>query len=124
MANSASARTHVSPFVRIGLVAVLVFVSSYCTQNGKETENVELSPDETYLVDAYVRIAAARDLHAVTYEQSESLFAVLDSTIDTTRISNAIRALNADPGRWVFVFRSIEQAAGPNIGTGRSEKRR
>ena len=112
-------------FLKIGLVAALAFVSSYCTQKGKKTENVGLSPDESCLVDAYVRIAAARDLRAVTYEESESLFAVLGSTVDTSRISRAIQTLNADPERWIFIFQSIDQAMGSNVEVNRpSEQHR
>jgi hypothetical protein len=109
--------------VRIGLVAALVFVSSYCTQNGKQTENVELTPDEAYLVDAVARLAVARDLRLATYEKSESLFAVLDSTIDTTRVSKVIRDLQGNPERWIFIFRRIEQAADLD-GDGASEEGR
>lgn len=100
---------------RLGLVAALVFVSSYCTQNGRETENVGLTSDEAYLADAVARIAAARDLHAATYEKSESLFTVLDSTIDTSRVHKVIRDLKANPERWVLVFRRIEQLLGSDV---------
>lgn len=71
--------------------------------------NTELSSDETYLVETYVKIADARDLHTVNYLKSESLFTVLDSTTDSLRIANTIRGLNMDPERWLTIFRSIEQ---------------
>ncbi len=96
---------------RIGQVAVIALVtclSSYCTSPDKQTTIMTLRADEAYLVDSYVRIAGARDLAAATPLKSESLFAALDSTIDTTRIANTIRALNEDPNRWILVYRTIE----------------
>jgi hypothetical protein len=85
---------------------------------------VGLSPDEAYLVGAYVRIAEANDVRNVSYARSESLFSVLDSTIDTTRVSNTIRQLNSNPDRWILVFRSIEKALGLEGGVGGSEEDR
>jgi hypothetical protein len=41
---------------------------------------------------------------------ADSLFARLDSTIDTLRITNTIKALNETPDRWAFVFLEIEKA--------------
>lgn len=99
---------------RIGQLAVIILVtclSSYCTSPDKQTELKALSPDEAYLVDSYVRIAAARDMAAATPLKSDSLFAALDSTIDTTRIANTIRTLNVDPDRWILVYEAIERGA-------------
>jgi hypothetical protein len=110
--------------LRISLVVALVFVSSYCTHRDNETKNVGLSTDEAYLVDTYVRIAEGQDVRIVSYAKSESLFAALDSTIDTTRVSNTIRKLNSNPDRWILVFRSIEQAMGSDRGKGESEESR
>ncbi len=73
---------------------------------------MELSPDETYLVDSYVKVREASDMHYVSDFKSDSLFAVLDSTLDTLRIANTIRALNRNPDRWTLVFRSIEEKTG------------
>lgn len=112
---------------RIFLVAALVFVSSYCTNGESQTEIAPLSEDEAYLVDTYVRLAEARDLHSVTYFKSESLFAAIDSTMDSLRIANTIRDLSLDPERWLLVFRSIEQTmdAGPQgVQERESEQRR
>ena len=95
---------------KIAVVAALVLVSSYCTNRDNQAENAPLTGDETYLVESYARIEAARELHGVNHAKSESLFAVLDSTIDRNRVSNTIRALNADPDRWLAVYRGIEKA--------------
>lgn len=94
---------------RILLVAAPVFVSSYCTHPDRQKTNATLTADESYLVDAYARIARARDIRSVTYAKSESLFTLLDSTLDSTRIAMTIDHLNRDPDRWLLVFRSIER---------------
>ena len=90
------------------MIAV-VLLSSYCTGPDNQTKITGLTEDEVYLIDAYVDVARARDRHAVSYLESESLFTRLDSTIDTTRIANTIRILNRDPDRWLLVFESIER---------------
>ena len=95
---------------KIAVVASLVMLSSYCTKRDNQAENAPLTSDESYLVDTYARIEAARELFGVTPSVAESLFAGLDSTIDRNRVSNTIRALNADPDRWLAVYRGIEKA--------------
>ena len=110
--------------LKIGVVAAVVFVSSYCSRGGEKTKNTGLSPDEAYLVDAYVRIAEAKDVRRADFARSESLFSVLDSTIDTTRVSNTIRKLNSNPDRWILVFRGIERAMGLEGGENESEEDR
>jgi hypothetical protein len=97
---------------RLVCVLALAFVTSYCTPGDNQTEIMELSGDETYLVESYIKAREARDLYSVNDLQSDSLFAVLDSTLDTLRIANTIRTLNQTPDRWVLVFRSIEEKAG------------
>lgn len=96
--------------VTAALVLLIVFVSSYCTQPEEQNENLQLSPDETYLVETYVRLAQAQERHFASSLEAESLFAVLDSTVDTVRVANAIHALDKDPDRWLEVFRAIERA--------------
>jgi hypothetical protein len=90
-------------------VIAAVLLSSYCTGPDNQPKIPELSEEEVYLADAYLRVADARDLYAVNYLKSESLFTVLDSTIDTTRIANTIRELNRDPDRWLVVFERIQR---------------
>ena len=110
-------KSHIDPIVRfdwtrigrVSCVIALVLLSCYCTGPDNQTKITGLTEDESYLVDAYVSVAQARDLHAVSYLKSESLFTMLDSTIDTTRIANTIRGLNEDPDRWLLVFESIER---------------
>jgi hypothetical protein len=99
-------------------VAALVLLSSYCAHRDNQAENAPLTSDEIYLVESYARIEAARALSAVNHAKAESLFAALDSTIDRSRVSNTIRTLNADPDRWLAVYRGIEK----NMGD-RTEKR-
>ena len=96
-------------FCRVSCVIAVVLLSSYCTGADNQPKIPELSEEEIYLADAYLMVADARDLHAVNYLKSESLFTVLDSTIDTTRIANTIRDLNEDPDRWLAVFERIQR---------------
>jgi hypothetical protein len=124
MAFPAPTRLHCRLVAKIGVVAALVFVSSYCTTRGNHTENVQLTNDEIYLVESYVGIAEARDLRPASRAKSESLFVALDSTIDTTRISNTIRELNADPDRWLAVYRAIDKAMTAGIGESPSKENR
>ncbi len=94
---------------RVSCVVAAVLLSSYCTGPDSQTKIEGLTAEEAYLADAYVSVAQARDLYAVNYLESESLFTMLDSTIDTTRIANTIRELNKDPDRWLLVFESIQR---------------
>lgn len=93
----------------VALVVVLTILSSYCTNPESQTPNDDLSADEAYLVETYALIDRARDARSVNDLKSDSLFAVLDSTIDTLRIANTIRSLDEDPDRWILIFRAIEQ---------------
>jgi hypothetical protein len=108
---------------RVSFVVALVLLSSYCTSSDNQTKITGLSEDEAYLADAYIQIAQARDLNPVNYLKSESLFTMLDSTIDTTRIANTIRELNSDPDRWLLVFDSIERDLGSSQGRESEETR-
>jgi len=82
---------------------------------------MELSQNEVYLAESYAKVRQASDLYSVNAFKSDSLFAVLDSTIDTLRIANTIRELNLNPDRWVLVFRRIEEETGRRSGRGASE---
>jgi hypothetical protein len=62
-----------------------------------------------YLIDAYVEVKRARSHYPNEPAVAESLFTVLDSTIDSLRIANTIRKVNEDPERWVLVFEEIEK---------------
>jgi len=94
---------------RVLCILCLVLLSSYCTAPENQTKITGLTEDETYLVRAYVQVAQARDTHRVSHLKAESLFASIDSTIDTTRIANTIDELNRDPERWLFVFQRIKR---------------
>ena len=90
-------------------VLALVFVSSYCTEPEQQTKISDLTSDELYLVGTYVQVVQAHELHSVSYLESESLFAAVDSTIDSTRIANTIQQLDETPDRWLLIFRKVEQ---------------
>lgn len=104
--------SHWSRIGRVAFVIALASVSCYCTGPDSYTTNPTLTSDESYLVDAYVRVARARTLGDVNRLKSDSLFAALDSTLDSARIANTIRDLNGDPDRWLVVFEKIERRLG------------
>jgi len=110
------------------LAAALLVLLVSCSQN-EETGPVtrELSNDELYLIEAYVKVKHARSLYPQTPAIAESLFVVLDSTIDSVRIANTIQSLNQDPARWETIFDKLEKtmresASTINSGRSRSEK--
>jgi hypothetical protein len=85
-------------------------VSGSCDHGGGDgTDPLSLSEDEIYLVDAYVDIKRARSNYPHYPVVAESLFTVLDSTLDSDRIAKAIQDLNLTPDRWVVIFDNIEQ---------------
>jgi hypothetical protein len=94
---------------RLLLVIATITVSSYCSGPDNQINNTELSADEAYLATTYARIVEAREEYSVNDFKSESLFTFLDTTVDTTRIADTIRALNKDPDRWLLVFQRIEE---------------
>ena len=67
-----------------------------------------MSDDERYLVDAYVDIIRTSDQYPRDPAAAESLFTVLDSTIDSVRIANTIRTVDLEPERWAIIFEVIE----------------
>jgi len=91
-------------------VAILVALHPACGGKDKEPPaKITLTPDEEYLIDTYVKIVEARDLFPADSLQAYNLFARLDSTTDTLRIANTIRALNRTPDRWIAVFKELDE---------------
>jgi hypothetical protein len=68
-----------------------------------------LSPDELYLVDAYVRVRRASSLFEFQRAVGDSLLAGLAGEVDTLRIARTIAGLNANPERWVFILENVER---------------
>jgi hypothetical protein len=62
-----------------------------------------------YLISAYVDVKHARGYYPHNPAAAESLFTVLDSTIDSVRIANTIREVNREPERWLLIFQEIER---------------
>lgn len=77
--------------------------------NDDGTGPVALSEDEKYLIDAYVEVKNARSYYPQNPVEAESLFTVLDSTIDSVRIANTIRDVNKTPERWLLILEEIEK---------------
>ena len=107
--NVSSTRAGWGLLSRAATVILLVAISSYCSPTEESQTASVLTDDEAYFVTSYARVAEARDLYGVNPLKSESLFAAVDSTIDTLRIANTIRSLNRNPDRWLLVFQGIER---------------
>lgn len=81
-----------------------------CDGHTKDTaDTTELTTDEKYLIDAYVEVQLARSHYPHKPAVADSIFAVLDSTIDSVRIANIIRDINQEPERWAAVMEEIER---------------
>ena len=91
----------------ICLAAALALATGSC-EDGDGTGPLALSEDEKYLIDAYADVKRARSNYPHNPVVAESLFTVLDSTIDSVRIANTIRDVNKTPERWRFIFEEIE----------------
>ncbi|NIM19077.1 MAG: hypothetical protein GTO51_01685 [Candidatus Latescibacteria bacterium] len=107
-----------SPFLRFffkrsilfTISVALVLLLGFCSNERKSASQRPLTADELYLIEAYVSVNSARILHQKDPLKAESLFTRLDSTLDTLRISNTIRALNVQPDRWAIILQEIEKA--------------
>ncbi len=75
----------------------------------KQPPPSSLSPDELYLVDAYVRVRRAGAIFTTQRAVGDSLLAELAGDVDTLRVARTVASLNARPERWVFVFENIER---------------
>lgn len=83
-----------------------------------------LSPDEIYLVDAYVRVRRAGSLFSYQRAVGDSLLANLAGEVDTLRVARTIASLNANPERWVVVFETIEHELTSSPASANSESGR
>jgi hypothetical protein len=95
--------------LKIALTIAITVFSVVCAPDTDDEALADLTEDERYLVSVYVQLAYARDTHYVNALKSESLFAAVDSTIDSLRIANTIRTVNEEPDRWILIFESIER---------------
>jgi hypothetical protein len=100
--------------------AAVLVATVLCCGAEKKPSSTTLSPDERYLVDAYVRVRRAGALLPVQHEVADSLLSRLSGEVDTLRVARAIAALNATPERWTFIFQKIEETLG-NSRSARSE---
>jgi hypothetical protein len=92
--------------------AVLVATVICCGAEEKPSDTT-LSPDEQYLVDAYVRVRRAGAMFQVQPQAGDSVLAHLAGEVDTVRVARTVAALNASPERWTFIFQKIEEALAP-----------
>jgi hypothetical protein len=95
-----------------------------CCGRGETPAPAALSPDERYLVDAYVRVRRAGAFHPYQREIADSLLTRLSGEVDTLRVARAISSLNATPERWTVIFEAIENELGAPGGAQPSESTR
>jgi hypothetical protein len=101
--------------------AAVLVATVICCGSQKKPANTALSPDERYLVDAYVRVRRAGALLPVQHQVGDSLLTRLAGEVDTVRVSRAVAALNATPERWTFILQKIQDSLDTNPGAARSE---
>lgn len=103
--------------------ASVLVATVICCGAEEKPSNTTLSSDESYLVDAYVRVRLAGAMLPNQPEAGDSVLAHLAGEVDTVRVARAVAALNATPERWSFIFQKIEEALGTSSGA-RSESTR
>lgn len=96
--------------------AAVLVATVICCSAEENPSSTALSPDERYLVDAYVRVRRAGALLPHQPEAADSVLAHLAGEVDTVRVARAIASLNATPERWGFIFERIEAALGASTG--------
>ncbi len=106
------------------MFAAVLVATVICCGSEKKPSNTALSPDEKYLVDAYVRVRRAGALLAVQREVADSLLNRLGGEVDTLRVARAVAALNATPERWPLIIQKIEESLGNNSTSAPSESAR
>ena len=105
------------------LAAALMATLASCDRTETpDPRSAELSEDELYLIEAYANVVHARSLYNNNQAYAESLFTVLDSTIDTDRIANTIRDINEHPERWDKIFEQLERTMRESASKFESEK--
>jgi hypothetical protein len=113
------------PLRRLSVTAVLVaalFWAALLSCGQKESRQPSpLSSDELYLIDAYISVRRAGNMHVYQRELSERLLDSLATEVDTLRVARTISALNATPERWAIVFETIEDRLTGHDSTATSE---
>jgi hypothetical protein len=94
--------------------AAVLVATVICCGAGKKSPDTTLSPDERYLVDAYVRVRRAGALLPVQPQVGDSILARMAGEVDTVRVARTIAALNATPERWTFILQKIEESLSPH----------
>ena len=102
------------------MFAAVLVATVICCGSEKKPSNTALSPDERYLVDAYVRVRRAGALLPVQHEVADSLLTRLAGEVDSLRVARTIASLNATPERWPLILQKIEDTLG-NSSSARSE---
>jgi len=85
-------------------------LASGCTPSSEISEPADqLSPEESFLVEQYMRIVDARRKAAAGDESADSLFAVLAEEIPVDSLLALGDRISAEePERWRFLFEQID----------------
>lgn len=97
--------------LRLLVVVVVLALLATCTTKEKPN-HTELSPDETYLVESYVRVRRAGAMFPYQRVLADSLLDRLAGEIDTVRVARTTATLNANPERWTLIFQTVEERMG------------
>ena len=95
------------------MFAAVLVATVICCGAEEKPSNATLSPDERYLVDAYVRVRRASAIFSQQHEVGDSVLARLAGEVDTVRVARTIASLNTTPERWTIILRRIEEELSP-----------
>lgn len=74
-----------------------------------EEKSRELSADERYLVELYLKINDLEKNLQMNPEDSLKKWDELRASVDTARVNRALRSLEDDPERWVGIYGRINE---------------
>lgn len=103
------------------LAGVLLLGALSCQRQQSPPDPLALTEDERYLVEAYVDVRRAESLLRRQPAVAESLFAGLEGSIDSLRVSRTIATVGQHPERWAIIFDEIEKRLRESPPPGRSQ---
>lgn len=108
--NLAKSNRRIRRSISFCIVLVTIYLITAIISCGTKSDPADhpLTQDEQYLVDTYIKIIQARDLHSQYPARAESIFTAIDSTTDTLRIANTITRINETPRRWEHIFEVLD----------------
>lgn len=91
------------------LAAVLAAAGCARPDSVEAEKTRNLSADERYLVELYLKINDLEKNLQMNPEDSLKKWESLRGSIDTARVNRALRALERDPERWVGIYGRINE---------------